>query len=55
MVGDHLVDGDLPSITAVTWSKFCELSLDAKFQVCSTIPSGRFWMVSDHPWDGGGG
>ena len=40
MVGDHPVDG-------------CELSPGAKFQVCSTIPSGRFWKVGDHPWDGG--
>ena len=44
-----------------TWSKFCQLSLDAKFHVCSTIPSGIFWMVvdqtilgmvGDHPGEG---
>ena len=37
----------------VTWSLFCELSLGAKFQVYSTCPSGRFWIVGDHPWGGG--
>ena len=36
-----------------TWSLFCDLCLGAKFQVCCTIPSGRFWMVGDLPWDGG--
>ena len=36
-----------------TWTKFCELNVDAKCQVCSTLPFGRFWMVGDHPWDGG--
>ena len=36
----------------VTGSKFCELSLGAKLQVCSTLSSGRFWImgVDDHPW-----
>ena len=33
--------------------EFCELSLDTKFQVCSTLPSDRFWMEGDHPGDGG--
>ena len=36
-----------------TYSYFFELSLVAKFQVCSTLPSGRFWIVGDHPWNGG--
>ena len=26
-----------------SWSLFCELSFGAKFQVCSTLPSGIFW------------
>ena len=43
MVGDHHGDGDGDG----------ELSLDAKFQACSTFASGRFLMVSDLPWDGG--
>ena len=34
--------------------QFNELSLGAKLQVCRTLPSGRFWMVVDHPWDGEG-
>ena len=28
-------------------------SIGAKFQVCSTLPSVRFWMVGDIPWSGG--
>ena len=33
-----------------TWFYFCELSLGAKFQVCSSLPSG---MVGVQPKDGG--
>ena len=29
-------------MTVVTWSSFGELSVSAKYQVCSTLPSGRF-------------
>ena len=36
-----------------TWSWICKLSLGSKLQICRTLPSGRFWMVGDHPWDGG--
>ena len=37
-------------LAVVAWSAFCELCLEAKFQVCcTTIPSDRFWMVGDHP------
>ena len=50
---DHPGNGDWPYKTDVTWSSFCELSLDAKFKVCSKLPSGRFFMVGDHPGDGG--
>ena len=35
-----------------TLSEFCELSLGAKFKVCSKLSSGRFLMVGDHPGDG---
>ena len=30
-------------MAVVTWSQFCELSLSAKFHVCSILLSGRFW------------
>ena len=59
MVGDHPWNGviilgivdDHPCYFTVSW--FYELSVGAKFQVCSTLPSGRFKMVGDHPWNGG--
>ena len=31
----------------------CYLNQCAKFQSCSTLSSGRFWMVGDHPGNGG--
>ena len=40
MVGDHPGDGGQPSMTLFTWSSFGELRLIAKYQVCSTLPSG---------------
>ena len=40
---DHILDGEWLSMTVVTWSSFSELSLSAKYQVLSTIPSDRFW------------
>ena len=41
-VGDHTLEAGLS-----------ELGLDSKFKVCTTLPSGRYWMVGDHPGDGG--
>ena len=38
--GDHPWDGRWPSMEVVIWLSFCELSLSAKFKVCSTLPSG---------------
>ena len=40
-MGDHTLEAGLS-----------ELGLDSKFNVCTTLPSGRFWMVGDHPGDG---
>ena len=42
-----------PGYNLVTWSKSCKWRLDAKFIVFSTLHSGRFRVVADHPWDGG--
>ena len=42
---------DRPCHYTLTW--FGELSVGAKFQVCTTLPSGQFWIVGDHPWNGG--
>ena len=53
MVGDHPGDGGWPDPTVVTWSKFCELSLCAKFQICCTLLSGRLLIVGGHPRDVG--
>ena len=41
-VGDHILEACLS-----------ELGLDSKFNVCTTLPSGSFWMVGDHSGDGG--
>ena len=43
LVGDHSWDGRWPSMAGVSWWKFCEFSLSAKFLVCITLSSGRFW------------
>ena len=45
MVGVHLWQLS-PSVSFVS-------KLSAKFHVCSTLLSGRFWVVSDHPYDVG--
>ena len=42
VMGDHTLEAGLSG-----------LGLDSKFKVCTTLSSSRFWMVGDHPGDGG--
>ena len=49
MAGDHPWDEGWPS-RLHSFFYFFESNPFAKFQFCKTPPSGRFWMVVDHPW-----
>ena len=37
----------------MTILRMVDVGLVGKFQFCSKIPSGRFHIVGDLPWDGG--
>ena len=46
MVGDHPGDGEW--LSWGWWVRFCEISQCARLEVCSTLPSARFWRQTNY-------